>query len=209
MTAPSRYRLGVDLGTSTTIAMLQWPDGRVRPLLFDSSPLLASGVLLGLDGRLHTGRDAAHFARANPERLEPNPKRRVDDTTVLLGDTEVPVLELLTTVLRRVAMLLEEQVRGSDLLARVGGEEFAVLAVEAAISEASQLGERLRACIERAGPVSAGRAAVSVTVSVGVAVLWVRPGDILKAPERLLAAADDALYRAKRNGRNRVEVAAP
>ena len=53
-----------------------------------------------------------------------------------------------------VAMLLEEQVRGSDLLARVGGEEFAVLAVEAALSEASQLGERLRACIQNAGPIS-------------------------------------------------------
>lgn len=111
-------------------------------------------------------------------------------------------------VLRRVAMLLEEQVRGSDLLARVGGEEFAVLAVEAAANEASQLGERLRACIENAGPISVGRSAVPVTISVGVAVMWARPGDLLKAPERLLAAADDALYRAKRNGRNRVEVAA-
>lgn len=112
-------------------------------------------------------------------------------------------------VLRRVAMLLEEQVRGSDLLARVGGEEFAVLAVESAVTEASQLGERLRAAVEAAGQIVVGRAAVSVTISVGVAVLWPRAGDILKAPERLLAGADDALYRAKRNGRNRVEVAAP
>jgi len=112
-------------------------------------------------------------------------------------------------VLRRVAMLLEEQVRGSDLLARVGGEEFAVLAVEAAVAEASQLGERLRAAVEEAGPISVGRTALQVTVSVGVSVVWPRPGDLLKVPERLLAGADDALYRAKRNGRNRVEVAAP
>lgn len=112
-------------------------------------------------------------------------------------------------VLRRVAMLLEEQVRGNDLLARVGGEEFAVLAVEAAVAEASQLAERLRAAVESAGPISVGRTALSVTVSVGVSVVWPRPGDLLKVPERLLAGADDALYRAKRNGRNRVEVAAP
>jgi diguanylate cyclase (GGDEF)-like protein len=112
-------------------------------------------------------------------------------------------------VLRRVAMLLEENVRGGDLLARVGGEEFAVLAIEAPASEATQLAERLRACIENAGPIAVGRTAVPVTISVGVAVLWGRQGDLLKAPERLLAAADDALYRAKRNGRNRVEVAVP
>jgi diguanylate cyclase (GGDEF)-like protein len=112
-------------------------------------------------------------------------------------------------VLRRVAMVLEEQVRGNDLLARVGGEEFAVLAVEAAVAEASQLAERLRAAVEQAGPISVGRTALAVTVSVGVSVVWPRPGDLLKVPERLLAGADDALYRAKRNGRNRVEVAAP
>ena len=112
-------------------------------------------------------------------------------------------------VLRTVALLLEEQVRGTDLLARVGGEEFAVLAVEAAMAEATQLGERLRAAVEGAGDIAVGRDAVRVTVSVGVAVLWPRAGDIVKVPERLLAGADDALYRAKRNGRNRVEVALP
>lgn len=112
-------------------------------------------------------------------------------------------------VLRRVALLLEEQVRGNDLLARIGGEEFAVLAVEAAVAEASKLAERLRAAVEQAGPIPVGRIALSVTVSVGVSVVWPRPGDLLKVPERLLAGADDALYRAKRNGRNRVEVAAP
>jgi len=104
MTAPSSWRLGVDLGTSTTVAMLQWPDGRVRPLLFDGSPLLSSAVLLGPDGRLHTGRDAAHLGRGTPQRLEPNPKRQVDDGTVLLGGAEVPVVELLAAVLRRVAV---------------------------------------------------------------------------------------------------------
>jgi hypothetical protein len=96
-------RLGVDLGTSTTIAMLRWPDGRIRPLLFDGSPLLSSAVLLGADGSLHTGRDAAHLGRGNPERLEPNPKRRVDDDVVLLGSAEVPVRDLLGAVLARVA----------------------------------------------------------------------------------------------------------
>jgi hypothetical protein len=104
MTSPPRHRLGVDLGTSTTIAMMQWPDGRVRPLLFDGSPLLSSAVLLGVDGQLHTGRDAAHLGRGTPERLEPNPKRRIDDDMVLLGNAEVPVRELLAAVLGRVSL---------------------------------------------------------------------------------------------------------
>jgi len=95
MNAPPLHRLAVDLGTSTTIAMLQWPDGRVRPLLFDGTPLLSSAVLLGPDGRLQTGRDAAHLSRRSPERLEPNPKRRVDDDVVLLGEAVVPVRDLL------------------------------------------------------------------------------------------------------------------
>jgi hypothetical protein len=102
MTLPGRHRLAVDLGTSTTIAMMQWPDGRVRPLLFDGSPLLSSAVLLGVDGQLHTGRDAAHLGRGNPERLEPNPKRRIDDDVVLLGSAEMPVRDLLSAVLGRV-----------------------------------------------------------------------------------------------------------
>lgn len=110
-------------------------------------------------------------------------------------------------VLRHVALLLEEQVRGSDLLARVGGEEFAVLAVDTAMVEAGHLAERLRRAVEQAGPVSVGHAAVAVTISLGVVSRRIKPGDLARAPEHLLAAADDALYRAKRNGRNRVEVA--
>ncbi|WP_152560394.1 sensor domain-containing diguanylate cyclase [Arenimonas donghaensis] len=109
-------------------------------------------------------------------------------------------------VLRRMALLLEEEVRASDLLARVGGEEFAVLAVDTGMIEASQLAERLRAAVEGAGPLPVGRTSVPVTISLGVVTRRIQAGEVTRAPEQLLAAADDALYRAKRNGRNRVEV---
>ena len=42
-----RFRLGVDFGTSSTVAVLSWPDGRAKPLLFDGSPLLPSAVFAG------------------------------------------------------------------------------------------------------------------------------------------------------------------
>jgi len=86
--------LGVDLGTSHTVAMLRHPDGRVRPLLFDGQPLLPSAVYLDTTGRLHVGRDAVRLGYAEPARLEPNPKRHVDAGTILLGGAEVPVAEL-------------------------------------------------------------------------------------------------------------------
>jgi molecular chaperone DnaK (HSP70) len=62
------YRLGVDFGTSNTAAVVSGPDGRIRPLLFDGFPLLASAVCLDSAGQLLVGRDALHAARAYPDR---------------------------------------------------------------------------------------------------------------------------------------------
>ncbi|WP_432835936.1 Hsp70 family protein [Dactylosporangium sp. CA-092794] len=95
-------RLGVDFGTSNTVAVVRWPDGRSRPLIFDGSPLLPSAVYAEPGGAIIVGRDAVHSARLEPARFEPNPKRRIDEGAVLLGDREVPVNELFAAVLRRV-----------------------------------------------------------------------------------------------------------
>ncbi|WP_205328347.1 Hsp70 family protein [Glycomyces sp. YM15] len=95
--------LAVDLGTTHTVAVVGREGLEPRSLLFDGSPLLPSGVYLDADGKLHTGRDAQRLASSDPARFEPHPKRRIDDSAVLLGDREVPVEELLSTGLRRVA----------------------------------------------------------------------------------------------------------
>jgi len=97
------FHLGVDFGTSHTVAVLRWPDGRTKPLLFDGSPLLPSAVYVDDTGQLVVGRDALDSARLNPGRLEPNPKRRIDEETVLLGPAELPVGDLIAAVLSRVA----------------------------------------------------------------------------------------------------------
>jgi hypothetical protein len=101
--AVAGHHLGIDFGTSHTVAMLAWPDGRVRPLLFDGSPLLPSAVYTEPDGRLLVGRDAVHAARVEPARFEGSPKRRIDDGTVLLGEREFTVPALIGAVLARVA----------------------------------------------------------------------------------------------------------
>ncbi|MCM4077321.1 Hsp70 family protein [Paractinoplanes hotanensis] len=98
------FELGVDLGTSHTVAMLRRPDGRTRPLLFDGRPLLPSAVHLDASGRLHVGADAIRLGHADPGRLEPHPKRHIDEDSVLLGDgATVPVADLFAALLGAVA----------------------------------------------------------------------------------------------------------
>ncbi|GLI02970.1 hypothetical protein Pa4123_82480 [Phytohabitans aurantiacus] len=102
-TPTSGHALGIDFGTSHTVAVVRWPDGRARPLLVDGSPLLPSAVYAEPGGAFAVGRDALHSARLDPARFEPNPKRRIDEGTLLLGDREVPVAELVGAVFGRVA----------------------------------------------------------------------------------------------------------
>ncbi|MFI5916746.1 Hsp70 family protein [Dactylosporangium sp. NPDC051541] len=97
------FGLGIDFGTSNTVALMRWPDGRVRPLLFDASPLLPSAVFATAGGALVVGGDALHHARFDPAALASNPKQHIDELTVLLGAREVDVTELFAAVLRHVA----------------------------------------------------------------------------------------------------------
>ncbi len=98
----SGYQLGIDFGTSNTVAAVIDPDGRVRHLLFDASPLLASGVLVDA-GTVLTGSDAAQGMVSRPAAFDPHPKRRVGEGTAWLGDREVEVADLVAAVLDRVA----------------------------------------------------------------------------------------------------------
>ncbi|MCW6010360.1 Hsp70 family protein [Micromonospora sp. CPCC 205371] len=95
-------RLAVDLGTTHTVAVVRRGGQQPRALLFDGTPLLSSGVFVDAAGVHHTGRDGQRLGAAQPERFEPHPKRRVDEGTVLLGELEVRVEELLAASLRRV-----------------------------------------------------------------------------------------------------------
>ncbi|MET7418563.1 Hsp70 family protein [Dactylosporangium sp. NPDC005555] len=105
------YIVGIDLGTSNTVAVIRSADGRRRPVLFDGAPLMPSAVFLQDNGQLAVGRDAQRLAQLDPARYEPNPKRRIDEPTVLLGSTEVPTREMLAAVLRAAAAGVAEITR--------------------------------------------------------------------------------------------------
>ncbi|WP_237217688.1 diguanylate cyclase, partial [Falsiroseomonas oryziterrae] len=105
-------------------------------------------------------------------------------------------------VLRELAARMREHLRAADVVARWGGEEFMVVMSGANAEDARLVAERLRHAVA-AEPVAVLGAALPVTVSIGIAVA----GDGELGADQLLEAADAALYLAKRNGRNRVEVA--
>ncbi|MDQ0379976.1 Hsp70 family protein [Amycolatopsis thermophila] len=105
--------LSVDLGTSNTVAVLSAHGRPPRVVEVDGSATMPSAVFAEENGTLVVGRDAERRARLDPTRFEPNPKRRVDEQTLLLGQDVVPVNEALAAVLRRV---LDETTR------QLGGE---------------------------------------------------------------------------------------
>ena len=107
-------------------------------------------------------------------------------------------------VLRAVARVLQRQIRGpAEIACRIGGEEFAVLLPGASRAEAVARAERIRLAVARLLIPHVGNEGGGVTVSLGVAEAG--PGE---SDGRCFAAADAALYEAKRRGRNRV-MAAP
>jgi diguanylate cyclase (GGDEF)-like protein len=108
-------------------------------------------------------------------------------------------------VLRRVARALDSESRWADEPARYGGEEFAVALPETDLAGAIEVAERIRERVETEEvPLGGSGEVILTTASIGVASLPGSAADV----EMLVAAADAALYEAKRNGKNRV-VAAP
>jgi two-component system cell cycle response regulator len=104
-------------------------------------------------------------------------------------------------VLYKVASIFQRELRDYDIAARFGGEEFIAVIPEASLSEAVMVGERIRKAVEKAafeGEISH----VKITVSLGVSAF---PAESVGSADALISEADKALYRAKANGRNRVE----
>lgn len=109
-------------------------------------------------------------------------------------------------VLREVAALIRAQLRGSDVLSRYGGEEFAALLARASKETAAEVAERVRRSIAEHKFCLPSGDEFHVTISIGVATFQPQASDQAKAMlgDALVGTADSCLYEAKGNGRNRV-----
>jgi diguanylate cyclase len=103
-------------------------------------------------------------------------------------------------VLKIIASVLRKRLRGTDFIARFGGEEFVLLMPATAPMAGAKLLETLRASIE-ACPFHFKGERVTITISMGLTAF--RPGE---HSDLVLKRADQALYRAKNTGRNRIEL---
>ncbi len=103
-------------------------------------------------------------------------------------------------VLRRIGVVLHEHFRATDIVARVGGEEFCVLAVDLDESSAAKLFERLRKIVEQQVFTTAKEENLSITISIGICT------ELKDSLEEMIKEADEQLYIAKDGGRNRIVV---
>lgn len=107
-------------------------------------------------------------------------------------------------LLRALGVLLSTELRATDIPVRYGGDEFAIILPQTGKTDAWAVAEKVRSAIGSLSIDAADGAAIGTTASVGVASF----GETLPDARSLLEAADGALYRAKRAGRDRVELAA-
>ncbi len=103
-------------------------------------------------------------------------------------------------ILCKISSLLKNSIRRKDTVARYGGEEFILILPEASLEQSFVIAERIRQSVENT-PFEVGRTQVNLTLSVGISSF---PSHRVKSKEELVEMADQALYDAKRGGRNKV-----
>lgn len=106
-------------------------------------------------------------------------------------------------VLKHFVTIIQRNLREVDLLGRVGGEEFSILLPQTSAEGGAMMAERIRAAVE-ANPAIFGTININIAITVSIGgVQWQSGRDL--SVDQILALADEALYTAKRGGRNRVE----
>ncbi|MEU3625231.1 molecular chaperone Hsp70 [Amycolatopsis coloradensis] len=94
--------LAIDFGTSSTVGVLSIHGRGTQVVEIDGSVTMSSAIYADKDGTVFVGRDAERRARLDPSRFEANPKRRIDEGALQLGDVTLPIADAFAAVLRRV-----------------------------------------------------------------------------------------------------------
>ncbi len=94
--------LAIDFGTSSTVGVLSIHGRGTQVVEIDGSVTMSSAIYVDKDGTVFVGRDAERRARLDPSRFEANPKRRIDEGALQLGDVTLPIADAFAAVLRRV-----------------------------------------------------------------------------------------------------------
>jgi molecular chaperone DnaK len=100
----SRLHVAVDFGTSSTCVAISVDGREPQVVVVDGQPLVSSAVFAAVDGTLFVGQEAERQAAIDPSRYEPNPKRRIDEGELLLGNTVIGVLDVVRAVLNRAVV---------------------------------------------------------------------------------------------------------
>ncbi|MDF2606576.1 MAG: diguanylate cyclase [Bacillales bacterium] len=105
-------------------------------------------------------------------------------------------------VLKEVSRILSDSIRSCDIVGRYGGEEFSIVLLSSDVSEVIEICERIRKNIE-SHSFNIGDNSISITISLGA---YISDINSLITPREMIKLADDSLYTAKNNGRNRLEI---
>jgi diguanylate cyclase (GGDEF)-like protein/PAS domain S-box-containing protein len=191
-----------DLETVSLLADLAWDFAENKRMEVELREMATTDFLTGLYNRRHfMGRMEDELARlkrhdtqcASVLMLDLDRFKNINDT---LGHSAGDL------VLKHFAAIVQAELRKIDTAGRIGGEEFAILLPGSDAEAAQAFAERLRQKVSDTPAAREGKS-IPATVSIGISAL--RAGDA--APDAALIRADQALYRAKEGGRNRVEVA--
>ncbi|ASR34119.1 type VII secretion-associated protein [Prauserella marina] len=108
-------RVAVDFGTSSTCVVASMNGREPQVVVIDGQPLMSSAVYAAPDGTLFVGQEAERQAAVDPSRYEPNPKRRIDEGELLLGDTVLRVIDVMHAVLERAVTEARRLAAGAEV----------------------------------------------------------------------------------------------
>jgi len=108
-------RVAVDFGTSSTCVVVSVNGRDPQVVVIDGQPLMSSAVYAAADGTLFVGQEAERQAAMDPSRYEPNPKRRIDEGELLLGDTVLRVTDVVHAVLQRAVSEARRLAGGAEV----------------------------------------------------------------------------------------------